>query len=375
MPEHGRHRRRTVLKTVGTAGVATLTGLAGCTGGGDGGDGGEGSGDGGGSDGSGGGGDGSDGGGDGGSTTTTGDQLEDSVTVYANTEVQEVMDDFTEATGVEVDLQVLTGPRAQARFLSEAEAGTYRMDVLLNSAMQTAWNHDHWAEVEIDNSSKVLTDLTESTLQEIGAIGKVWPYYQILGGFVSNPNAVSSPPDSWEGLPEMDARMGTAPFNTDNVYRVVSREMDGVDEYYPRLHEAFAKFPSNHTVVTEQVIGGQLDVGVHVFLGSSLPGDAPIDVSFPPWTSTNVEAAALSNKAPHPNAGEALVQWLASEEGQLSVQAYEGGLPAYPEIDHGNDKIKAALDEYDPTVYQDIHTQEVHQQSEARVEELTGGGG
>lgn len=350
MPTDRLFHRRNVLKTIGGA---SIVGLAGCSGDGDGGDG-------------------SDGGGtsssptDGSDTTspatTSGSSnLEDSITIYANTAFKPIADAFTEATGVDVNLKVLAGPRAQGKFKTEYQSGTYNMDVLINAVTQTAWDDQFWAEVDATNPDKLANDNVKSVLQEENAWGKVWPFYGVLAGFVSNSTAVSDLPSQWEGLPDRDLRLGTPGFNTDNVYAILRRDWSEqkANDYYPKLYKAFDKFPSNHTVGTQQVISGQLDVQAHTFLGSSLPSSlGPAEVSFPSWTSNHTEGAAVSDKAPHPNAAAAFVEWITSQEGQLAIQEWGGGMPAYPDVGHGRKEIKDALSEYDPDVYRDIYTKE-----------------
>ena len=367
MDDDWQSSRRAVIKTVGAAGIA---GLAGCSG-----DGGEG------------------GGGDtetatdsptddstetnGTTTESTAAELEDSITVYANTAMQPLADAFKQETGVNVNMNVLSGPRALGRFNTEYEQGTYEMDVLINAATQSAWNSDKWAEAEpTADPSKLVSDTLKEPLQAENAYGKVWPFYGVLAGYVYNGNNVSEPPTNWEDIPNRDARMGTAGFNTDNIYMALVRGFDQskANELYPKIYNALDTFPSNHTAGTEQVIGGQLDIMVHTFLGSSLPKNTgPLGISFPSFTANHVEAASISDEAPHPNAANEFVKWLTSQKGQETIRDMGAGLPAFSDIQHGNDLIRGALEEYNPEIFTDVFTQEKHKQLTSKAKSLVEG--
>ena len=57
----------------------------------------------------------------------------------------------------------------------------------------------------------------------------------------------------------------------------------------------------------------------------------PIDWARTDPIITDVQGMALADKAPHPNAGKLLMEWLTSSEGQAAIQS-TGRVPANPKV-------------------------------------------
>lgn len=354
--------RRTTLKLLGGTGIV---GFAGCTGGGDGGDGG---------------GDGSDGGGDGGGSTTTtasdggatttaGPDLEDELTVYAPTNIGPVARAFEEEFGVTVNDTVFPGPQVLAKFKSEAGAGEYNTSVVISAGGNLIWPsmRQYLQPVEdIEVNDKIWTDARRSLFEEAGGLGYGYPWATLIRGTPYNTNNVSEPPVTWDDLtdPQWEGSLISPPYNMERVYailRIGGYSEEEARQYLSDLKPNIGSFQPGVPANVQKIIGGQADIGVQLmafFVANPMSSGAPVDVTFPEFTSEHIEGAVLTKEAPAPKAGKKFIEWLISDAGQEAVQQDLGFNPAHVDMDHGTPAIAERLAKYEPEVHPLIYTTE-----------------
>src|SRR5438874_27516 len=92
---------------------------------------------------------------------------------------------------------------------------------------------------------------------------------------------------------------------------------------------------SGHTEMANLLAAGEfattLSSNGHRLAQLKYESKQPIDWARTDPIITDVQAMALADKAPHPNAGRLLMEWMTSDEGQLAIQS-TGRVPANPKV-------------------------------------------
>ena len=92
---------------------------------------------------------------------------------------------------------------------------------------------------------------------------------------------------------------------------------------------------SGHTEMANLLAAGEfattLSSNGHRLAQLKYESKQPIDWARTDPIITDVQAMALADKAPHPNAGKLLMEWMTSNEGQLAIQS-TGRVPANPKV-------------------------------------------
>src|SRR5207237_4114547 len=92
---------------------------------------------------------------------------------------------------------------------------------------------------------------------------------------------------------------------------------------------------SGHTEMANLLAAGEFAVTLssngHRLAQLKYESKQPIDWARTDPIITDVQAMALADKAPHPNAGKLLMEWMTSNEGQLAIQS-TGRVPANPKV-------------------------------------------
>lgn len=348
--------RRTTIKLLGGASVAGLSGCLG-GGGGDGGDSGDGDGDDGGSTPT-----------DGMVTTTAGPELEDELTVYAPTNISPVARAFEDKFGVTVNDTVFPGPQVLAKFKSEAGAGEYNASVVISAGGNLVWPsmRQYLQKVDIDVNEKVWTDARRQLYDEAGGLGYGFPWATLIRGTPYNTNNVDEPPVTWADLkdPAWENSLITPPYNMERVYAILLlggySEEEAV-QYLKDVKPNIGSFQPGVPANVEKIIGGQADVGLQLmafFVGKPMESGAPVDVTFPEFTSEHIEGVVLTKEAPSPKAGKKFMEWLISDEGQKAVQQDLGFNPAHVDMEHGTPAIAERLAKYEPDIHPLVFTSE-----------------
>jgi iron(III) transport system substrate-binding protein len=255
-------------------------------------------------------------------------------TALAGNSYRELAQAFQAKYGVAVEAYRGTSKDLISKFLAEAQAKRYLMDVAESSPpilmlMQALKSLQPYSNNYVN---KLIPDAREEA-------GKGAVYYATVResymGFAYNKNKLpaNAVPKNYDGLlnPALKGRMSFVTTDTG------SRTVGGMlrtkgDEYLRKLR---AQEITMHSVsgqaLNDMIISGEVEASPTIFRNHALvAAEKKAPVAWVPMDIVPASAgsAGLSTQAPHPHAAVLLVDFLFSPEGQKILENYDYGSPA-----------------------------------------------
>ncbi len=247
------------------------------------------------------------------------------VTVYTGRHygIEPVFESFTEATGIEVRFTTGSDPELRERLLAEGE-NTPADVVMTADAANIALSAEAGLLAALDSEI-----LSEAIPEELRAEDGTWyALSRRIRVIQYSEERVSTPPTTLAELgdPEYDGRLclrpGTHPY-TQSLVAALIRNV-GAEEAERIVASWVANDPvyiNSDTDMLRAIEAGDCDVALanSYYLGrlKAEEPDFPVAIS---WTEqdgvgahTNISAAAVTAAAPNPDAGQQLLEWLASD--------------------------------------------------------------
>jgi len=270
--------------------------------------------------------------------------LENTVTVYTGRHygIEPVFESFTEATGIEVRFTTGSDPELRERLLAEGE-NTPADVVMTADAANIALSSEAGLLASLD--SAVLSDAIPEELR--AEDGTWYALSRRIRVIQYSEERLDTPPTTYAELgdPQYDGRLclrpSTHPYTQSLVAALIRNE--GAEEAERIVASWVANDPiyiNSDTDMLRAIEAGDCDVALanSYYLGrlKAEEPDFPVAIS---WTEqdsvgahTNVSAAAVTAAAPNPEAGQQLLEWLASD-GLKEFSDVNFEYPAVPEVE------------------------------------------
>lgn len=266
--------------------------------------------------------------------------LEEKIVVYT-TYSDDVMDyiakTFTEETGVEIEYKVIQGN------IEESIANNSEVDFLLGGDIST---YDNLSKNGLLRSFKTswFNEIDESNRQENGE------WYAVSKDMIllvyNNKNLLpQNAPKSWGELANNAFRDKITMEGTDNEYMKVllssvmyqyyknNEENVGLD-YYQKVKNNIVSFAESKESLFEALRAKETPIGICTlsdYIKYSQPGDTIIVIKPEDGIPSITQGAAILKNAPHPNASELFMEFVAGPRIQLELAQKNSIIPTYSE--------------------------------------------
>ena len=277
--------------------------------------------------------------------TTDGDTTgAGSITVYTGRHygIEDVFEQFTNDTGIEVRFTTGNDPELRERLI--AEGANTPADVMMTADA---------ANVELSAEAGVLasvdsTVLTETIPEELRSeTGEWFALSQRLRVIVASTERVQNPPTTYAGVgdPEWQGnlclRPSTHPYTQSLVASLIIAEgEERATEIVQSWVDNDPLYINSDTDIYKAVASGECDVAIAntYYLGRLLTDDPafPVEIVWPEQDGrgahVNVSTAAVTANAPNPDGALALIEWLATD-GQQQFAAANFEYPVDPNVE------------------------------------------
>jgi iron(III) transport system substrate-binding protein len=254
---------------------------------------------------------------------------------YPQAIIQRIVAQFTEDTGIKVNLTRLASDQLAERIRTEAGAGVLQADVISlteMAAVQDLINRKIITKYKVPNFNAIPANLKSPQ-------GYWYAEARPVYGFAYNKALLKDKdvPRTWEGLlqPEFKGRIGILNAYTGGSGWTVAmflREKFGID-YWRRLAAQQPFLATGVGQLTDALIRGQIAISINHFgtvLAQAERG-APLGFYFPKGGAPTVmEALSLATNAPHPNAAKLYLHWALSRRGAQVIAKETGEYTAFP---------------------------------------------
>jgi iron(III) transport system substrate-binding protein len=265
------------------------------------------------------------------------------VTVYTGRHygIEPVFEEFTEATGIEVRFTTGKDPELRERLIAEGE--NTPADVIMTADA---------ANIELAAAEGVLGAVDSEVLrsaipEELRSPDDEWfSLSRRARVVIASTERVPEPPTTYAGVgdPQWKGRVCLRPSAHPYTQSLVASLI--VNEGAERAEQIVASWVANEplyidsdTDIYEAVAAGDCDVAIAntYYLGrlQAVDPEYPVAIIWPEQDGrgahVNVSTAALTAHAPNPDAGRALIEWLATE-GQQSFTDVNFEYPADPDV-------------------------------------------
>lgn len=246
-------------------------------------------------------------------------------TAYTAAKEQVIVDAFTKATGLEVNVVGLGTAALVTRLQSESGAGRYTADI---AKLGNLVNMDKLAQGDLLATYSVPAAFKVPESAKNGN-GKYWAWNQspLAPGYNTALVNAADAPKSWKDLldPKWKGKLGLAPLSAGGVeiatYQFLRNEVD--PDFWTKLAAQQPSIMSVMASVTQGVTQGSVQVAIvqPSVLGAAISAGAKVAfVADPPEglpLSSNFVATA--NHAPHPAAAQLYLNFLFSKAGQSVI--------------------------------------------------------
>ena len=236
---------------------------------------------------------------------------------------------------IKADLFRSSGEKVQARFLVEHRANSHNADIFQTSIVQV---------YQLKNSGLLMRYVSEEALAYAEGFkdrqGYWTAFYQIpyVIGYNTRLVAAKDLPASYQDLlnPKWQGLIGLETEEYQWFYhllKIMGREK-GL-EFMRKLARQEPQMRKGHTLLAQLVAAGEVALATVVYsnrVERMKASGAPIDwVRFKGPTITAINAIAIPDKAPHPNAAKLFVDFVLSKEGQILLRGLRR-IPARPDV-------------------------------------------
>ena len=267
----------------------------------------------------------------------------DVVTVYTGRHygIEEVFDEFTAETGIEVRFTTGKDPELRERLIAEG-ANTPADLIMFADAANTELASEAGVLAALDSRA-----LTEAIPEELRSEDGDWyGLSRRARVIVSSTERVDAPPATYAevGDPEWQGRLclrpSTHPYTQSLVASMIANE--GEDRALEIVESWVANDPlyiDSDTDIYKAVAEGECDVAIAntYYLGRLLTEDPafPVAITWPEQDGVgahlNISTAAVTKDAPNPQAAQRLLEWLATD-GQKAFADANFEYPADPDV-------------------------------------------
>ncbi len=266
-----------------------------------------------------------------------------SITVYTGRHygIEDVFDQFTADTGIEVRFTTGNDPELRERLIAEG-ANTPADVVMTADAANIELSADAGVLASVD--SDVLTDTIP---EELRSEADDWfALSQRLRVIIASTERVEDPPTTYAavGDPEWDGKLclrpSTHPYTQSLVASLIIAEgEERATEIVQSWVDNDPLYINSDTDIYKAVASGECDVAIAntYYLGRLLAEDPdfPVEIVWPEQDGrgahVNVSTAAVTANAPNPDGALALIEWLATD-GQQQFADANFEYPADPDV-------------------------------------------
>ncbi|HWP35520.1 MAG TPA: extracellular solute-binding protein [Thermodesulfobacteriota bacterium] len=210
--------------------------------------------------------------------------------------------------------------RLTGRILAEARAGTHNFDVLVTTTAYHLKGLDLAVRWQPPEAAAIRPELRDPD-------GRLTPIYVNTNVIMYNTKLVppAEAPKGYEDLADPKWKGKLCLEDTDYEWFHGLLEHMGRERMLALFRRIAANQPSirnGHGLLGDLVASGECPVAINNYgyqVGRGLKKGAPVDLVAVNPVITFAAAAAVSPKAPHPNAARLYVNWLVSEEGQKTL--------------------------------------------------------
>ena len=266
------------------------------------------------------------------------------VTVYTGRHygIEDVFDEFTDDTGIEVRFTTGNDPELRERLIAEG-ANTPADVVMTADAANIELSADAGILASVDS-----TVLTETIPEELRSDANDWfSLSQRARVVIASTERVDNPPTTYAavGDPEWQGRIclrpSTHPYTQSLVASLIIAEgEERATEIVQSWVDNDPLYINSDTDIYKAVADGECDVAIAntYYLGRLLSEDPefPVEIVWPEQDGrgahVNVSTAAVTANAPNPSGALALIEWLATD-GQQQFADANFEYPADPDVE------------------------------------------